>query len=280
MSEPRTDSSRIGRATALYLAERGLRVFAGVRKPADGEALVEGLQSGATGSIEPIIIDVAKGDSIAQAATELGERLGGSRLVGLVNNAGIAIGGPQEFMPLEDWRRQFEVNVFGLVDTTQKVLPHLLRSKGRVVNIGSIGGRVATPMTAAYAASKFAVRAITDALRMELQSFGVWTACVEPGAIKTEIWRKADEQIETYAANTPADQQARYRPLFEALVRFSARGAKGGAEPIAVARKVEHALLSSRPRTHYLVGVDAHMLATLRWLLPQRTLEWVMGKMM
>ncbi|MCX4239129.1 SDR family oxidoreductase [Paraliomyxa miuraensis] len=292
MSEPRPDSPRdavmitgastgIGRATALHLAGKGLRVFAGIRKPADGEALVKALGGeGAGGSIEPLVVDVAEGDSIASAVTELSERLEGSRLIGLVNNAGIAVGGPQEFMPLEEWRRQFEVNVFGLVDTTQKVLPYLMRSHGRVVNIGSIGGRVATPLMGPYAATKFAVRAITDALRMELRPFGVWAACVEPGAIKTEIWKKADEQIADYAANTPAEEQARYQPGFEALIRFSARGAKQGAEPIAVARKVEHALLASRPRTSYLVGVDAHVLATLRWLLSDRALEWVMGKMM
>lgn len=269
-------STGIGRATALYLAGKGLRVLAGVRKPADGERLVA---DGGDG-IEPLIIDVADAESIEHATMDLGERLGGSRLRGLVNNAGIAVGGPQELLPLSEWRRQLEVNVFGLIDTTQRVLPHLLRDRGRVVNVGSIGGLVATPLMGPYAASKFAVEAITASLRMELAPFGVWAACVEPGAVKTEIWKKGDEQIGRFKSELPAEAMARYQPLTEAMERFSTRGKTQGVEPIRVARAVEHALLAKRPRTRYPVGPDARMLVALRWLLPDRALEWLMFKMM
>jgi NAD(P)-dependent dehydrogenase (short-subunit alcohol dehydrogenase family) len=270
-------STGIGWATALHLASNGLRVFAGVRKTADGERLVAA--SGGEG-IEPLMIDVADGESIERAAKEIGERLGGSRLIGLVNNAGLAIGGPQELLPLSDWRRQFEVNVFGLVDTTQKLLPHLLASRGRVVNISSIGGRVATPMMAPYSASKFAVEALTDALRLELRQFGVWAACVEPGMVKTEIWKKADQQLDKYKAEQPTEALARYADLTAALERLSTTGRSKGVDAIKVARAIEHALLAKRPRTRYLVGPDARMTAILRWLLPDRALEWLMLKAM
>jgi NAD(P)-dependent dehydrogenase (short-subunit alcohol dehydrogenase family) len=276
-------STGIGRATALHLAGKGLRVLAGVRKPGDGEAVVKALGSedrAAGGSIEPLIIDVADGDSIARAVAEVGERLGGSRLVGLVNNAGIALGGPQEHLALSEWRRQFEVNVFGLVDVTQQLLPHLLAARGRVVNISSMGGKVSTPFMAPYSASKFAVEAITDALRMELAPFGVWAACVEPGAVKTEIWKKADDQIVERKTELPAMEQQRYAELMTAMEKFTARAARTGVDAIKVARAVEHALLAKRPRTRYPVGPDAHVGIFLRWLLPDRAFEWLMGKAM
>lgn len=292
MGEPSADrdavvitgaSTGIGRDTALYLAGKGLRVLAGVRKPADGEALVAALPGEAKtsgGSVEPLIVDVASGESITRAAAEVDERLAGARLRGLVNNAGIALGGPQEYLPLDDWRRQFEVNVFGLVDITQKFLPLLVRSRGRVVNVSSIGGRVATPMMGPYVASKFAVEGLTAALRQELHSAGVWATCVQPGMVKTEIWKKGDEQIAQQKTSLPAVAHERYAPLVAALERFSARGARQGVEPVAVARAIEHALLAARPRTRYPVGPDARMLVLLQWLLPDRAFEWLVRKAM
>lgn len=274
-------STGIGRATALYLAGKGLRVLAGVRKPADGDALVSALPSEAQttgGSVESLIIDVASGESIARATAEVGERLGGARLAGLVNNAGIAEGGPQEFLPLETWRRTFEVNVLGLVDTTQKLLPQLVKSRGRVVNISSIGGRVATPMMGPYAASKFAVEGLTAALRLELRDQGVWAACVQPGMVKTEIWKKGDAQLVDQRASLPAEAQARYAPLVAAIERFSQAGRTKGIAPEKVAHAIEHALFAARPRMRYPVGPDARMLVVLQWLLPDRAFEWLVRK--
>jgi NAD(P)-dependent dehydrogenase (short-subunit alcohol dehydrogenase family) len=292
MGEPSSDrdavvitgaSTGIGRDTALYLAGKGLRVLAGVRKPTDGQALVDALPSDARssgGSIEPLQIDVANSESITRAAAEVTERLAGARLRGLVNNAGIALGGPQEYLPLEDWRRQFEVNVFGLVDTTQKLLPLLVRSRGRVVNVSSIGGRVATPMMGPYVSSKFAVEGLTAALRMELHSVGVWASCVQPGMVRTEIWNKADQQIVNQKSSLPAAAHEQYAPLVSALERFSAKGARDGIAPIKVARAIEHALLAARPRTRYPVGPDARMMVVLQWLLPDRAFEWLIRKAM
>ena len=274
-------STGIGRATALYLAGKGLRVLAGVRKPSDGEALVTALPSEAKatgGSVEPLLIDVASGESITRAAAEVSERLGGARLAGLVNNAGIALGGPQEFLPLEDWRKTLEVNVFGLVDTTQKLLPHLIRSRGRVVNVSSIGGRVATPMMGPYVASKFAVEGLTAALRIELRDQGVWASCVQPGMVKTEIWQKGDAQLDHQKTSLPAEAQARYAPLVAAIERFSKAGRTKGIAPERVAHVIEHALFASRPRMRYPVGPDARMLVVLQWLLPDRAFEWLVRK--
>jgi NAD(P)-dependent dehydrogenase (short-subunit alcohol dehydrogenase family) len=292
MSEPSTNpdavvitgaSTGIGRTAALHLAGKGLRVLTGVRKASDGEAVAKAFAAekhAGSGSIEPLVIDVADGDSIARAVAEVGERLGGSRLAGLVNNAGIALGGPQEHLALSEWRRQFEVNVFGLVDLTQRLLPHLLAGRGRVVNISSMGGKVSTPFMAPYSASKFAVEAITDALRMELAPFGVWAACVEPGAVKTEIWKKADELMVERKTELPAEVQQRYAELMTAMAKFTATAAKNGVDAIKVARAIEHALLARRPRTRYPVGPDARMGMFLHWLLPDRMFEWLLRKAM
>lgn len=269
-------STGIGRGTALYLAGKGVRVFAGVRKAADGEALVaEGGER-----LVPWLIDVADGASIDRAVAQLEEGLDGVALAGLVNNAGIALGGPQEFLGLDQWRHQFEVNVFGLVDLTQKVLPLLVRSRGRVVNVSSIGGRVATPMMGPYCASKFAVEGLTAALRHELHGSGVWAATIEPGMVKTEIWAKGDVQIAEQKALLPAAAQERYAGLVRSLERFSAAGKTKGVAPVKVAHAIEHALFAARPRTRYPVGSDARMLAVLQWLLPERAFEWLLRRAM
>ena len=277
-------STGIGRSAALHLAGKGLRVFAGVRRASDGEAVAAALSSeakAAGGSVEPLIIDVADGESIARATAEVGERLGGSPLRGLVNNAGIVVGGPQEYLTLEDWRRQFEVNVFGLVDTTQKLLPHLVRSRGRVVNVSSMVGRVVgmpMPLMGPYFASKFAVEGLTATLRTELRPLGVWAASVEPGNVKTAVWKKGDEQLARSRAELPAVAQERYREHRAWLERFLADGQRRGIEAIQVARAIEHALLAARPRMRYPVGPDARAVLVLRWLLPDRAFEWVLGK--
>src|SRR5688500_10451554 len=166
-------SSGIGEAPARMLAQRGLDVLAGVRKDADAER-VGGLHD----RVEAVKVDVADEASVAALA----ERVGDAGLAGLVNNAGISVSGPLEFVPLEEWRRQLEVNVIGQVAVTQALLPALRRARGRIVNIGSVGGRVAIPLLSPYNASKFALEGITDSLRRELRPLGVHVAIVEPGA--------------------------------------------------------------------------------------------------
>jgi NAD(P)-dependent dehydrogenase (short-subunit alcohol dehydrogenase family) len=254
-------SSGIGEACVLRLARGGRRVLAGVRQPADGERLREQACEG----IAPVTLDVTDSRSIAAAA----ELLGGEPLHGLVNNAGIAVSMPLELLPLEELRRQLEVNLVGQVAVTQAFLPHLRAGSGRIVNIGSIAGRSALPFLGAYAASKHALEAVTDALRVELRPLGIEVVIVEPGTIATPIWRKGAETFQRIAAELPADPAALYGAR---LTAFRAATAAAGrrAEPADdVARVVEHALSAKRPKTRYVVGRDARRRARVE-RLPDR----------
>src|SRR3990167_7866879 len=180
-------STGIGAACAIELHRRGFRVFAGVRKAADGLRL----QEQASRWLAPLMIDVNDEASIAEAAKTVAGSLDGGRLVGLVNNAGIMVGGPLETLPPGELRRQLDVNVVGQLAVTQAMLPLLRECRGRIVNVGSFSGRVAVPYSGAYAASKHALEAMTDALRIELRRWGIAVSIIEPGSVKTPIWDKA-----------------------------------------------------------------------------------------
>ncbi len=180
-------STGIGAACALHLDRLGFRVWAGVRRPSDGEALV----GQASRQLTPIILDVTDSNSIAAALAGVGAGAGGDSLAGLVNNAGIVVAAPVEILPIAELRTQLEVNVIGLVAVTQAALPLLRLGRGRVVNIGSISGRMATPVIGAYAASKFAVEALTDALRVEVQPWGIDVALIEPERWRHRFGRRA-----------------------------------------------------------------------------------------
>ncbi|MBV9281707.1 MAG: SDR family NAD(P)-dependent oxidoreductase [Chloroflexi bacterium] len=258
-------SSGIGRACALHLDRLGFRVFAGVRRDADGEAL----RSEASSRLAPLHLDVTDARQIAAAATEVAGVLGDSRLAGLVNNAGVALGGPLEFLPLDRFRRQLEINVVGQLAVTQAFLPLLRAGRGRVVTIGSISGRSSLPLLGPYAASKFALEALTDALRLELRPWGIEVAIVEPGSIATSIWSKGIEEANENVRAMPQVALDLYGRAIAALRREAQRAGAGGASPILVARAVEHALTAERPKTRYLVGRDARIRAALQ-LLPDR----------
>jgi NAD(P)-dependent dehydrogenase (short-subunit alcohol dehydrogenase family) len=250
-------STGIGRACALLLAQRGFEVLAGVRDEAD-----------APPDLEPIKLDVTNEADIAAAAQRVGPHLHA-----LVNNAGVAINGPVEVLPIDEWRRQFEINVFGQVALTQALLPALLAARGRIVNISSISGLFAIPVTGPYAASKFAIEAISDVLRREIGPHGVHVACVEPGAISTRVWEKSRTQGERLVAGMPADAYGRYEALINGLRREATKGERDGLPPEAVAEAVGHALTASRPRTRYVVGRDARVRAMLARVLPDRALD-------
>jgi NAD(P)-dependent dehydrogenase (short-subunit alcohol dehydrogenase family) len=250
-------SSGIGRACALHLSQHGFEVLAGVRDAAD-----------APPGLEPVTLDVTSAADIAAAAQRVGPRLDA-----LVNNAGIAVNGPIEVLPIDEWRRQLEINVIGQVALTRAVLPALLAARGRIVNISSISGRFAIPLTGPYAASKFAIEAISDVLRREVGPHGVHVACVEPGAIATPVWSKSRAQGEQLVAGMPADALRRYDALINGLRREAAKGERDGLPPEAVAEAVGHALTASRPRTRYIVGRDARVRAMLTRVLPDRALD-------
>jgi NAD(P)-dependent dehydrogenase (short-subunit alcohol dehydrogenase family) len=262
-------STGIGRATALRLDLRGWRVFAGVRREADAESLRE------EGSerLAPLTLDVTDATQIAAAAERIGAEVGEAGLDGLVNNAGIGIMGPLETIPIDDFRRQIEVNLTGQVAVTQAVLPPIRRAGGRVVFVSSAGGRMALPFGGPYHAAKFGLEAVADSLRQELRPWGLEVAVIEPGSIDTPIWERAVSTYEEMAARAPARQQELYGRRLSALQEGARRTAARGIPPEKAARAIERALTARRPRTRYRVGLDAQGQVLLRRLLPDRALD-------
>lgn len=257
-------STGIGRATALELDSRGFAVYAGVRRDADADRL-----RSERPSLEPIQLDVTDSASIAAARDRVAAAVDGSGLAGLVNNAGIAVPGPLEHLPIDELRRQLEVNLVGQIAVTQAFMPLLRAARGRIVNIGSIGGRVALPLLGPYAASKHAMEGFTDSLRRELRPFGIQVSIVRPGPIATEIWERGNASADEVLERMPA-AAADYGPAIERARAFAAQRTREAVPPSAVAEVVAHALTADRPRTRYLVGPQARMLATLRAVLPDR----------
>jgi NAD(P)-dependent dehydrogenase (short-subunit alcohol dehydrogenase family) len=234
-------SSGIGAACAARLARSGWRVLAGVRRAGD-----------APEGTEEVLLDVTDAGDIAAAADGIEE------LHGLVNNAGVALALPLERVPLDELRRQLEVNVVGQVAVTQALVPALRRGRGRVVFVGSIAGKSALPFLGPYAASKHALEAVADSLRVELKPWGIAVAIVEPGTIRTPIWRKGAEK-----ADALLDEQAQelYGDRIAAFRRVAAERGANGAPAEAVAATIERALTARRPRARYLVGRDAWLRA-------------------
>jgi NAD(P)-dependent dehydrogenase (short-subunit alcohol dehydrogenase family) len=269
-------SSGIGRATALRLDRAGFDVFAGVRRQEDGERLA----ADASPRLRPVIVDVTDADSIAAAAREVDEAVGERGVAGLVNNAGLSIGGPLEFLPIDELRRQLEVNVVGQVAVTQAFMPTIRRARGRIVNMISVGGRIVNPYLGPYHASKWALEAISDALRKELRPWGIRVVAIEPGTIETEIWRKGTEQANEVIAGLPEEGRRLYGDKLPKVLRLAERLAEHAIPADRVAKVVERALTARRPRARYVVGVDARALITARQLLPDRAMDAVEARMM
>ncbi len=233
-------STGIGQACAIRFAQLGYNVFAGVRNLADGATLPR---------IKPVLLDVTRPESIASALVACGEE----PLAGLVNNAGVAVVGPLELVPIDEWRRQFEVNVLGLVAVTQAFLPLLRRGRGRIVNVGSIAGRSALPCSSPYDSSKFAIEAISDALRMELHSCGISVSLIEPGPVATPIWQKTLGNFDDLRRRSPKNVYELYARLMASL-RTETENPRHAVAAAEVVKAVEHAMTARRPKTRYLVG--------------------------
>jgi len=267
-------STGIGRACAIHLDALGYRVFAGVRSQADAERI--GREG--SGRLTPILLDVTDVGAIVSAAKEIGAAVGDAGLAGLVNNAGIVVSSPIEYVPLDDLRRQFEVNVIGAVAVTQAFLPLLRRARGRIVNIGSIGGRNALPFVGPYAASKSALAAITESLRRELRGSGIEVSLIEPGAVATPIWEKSDAAAMERMTKFPPEVATLYGPAMLKVQAAAKKVRAGAVPPEMVAKAVEDALTSPRPRARTLIGTEAKVQALLRWLLPDRLLDAFFAK--
>src|SRR5215468_9012677 len=266
-------SSGIGRATALLLDRSGFQVFAGVRRGEQGEAL----RRKASERLTPILLDVTDQHSIEAAARSVADKLGGRALAGLVNNAGIDIAGPLETSSVADVRSQFEVNVIGLLSVTQAFLPLLRQSRGRVVNIGSVLGRLAIPFMGAYSASKFALEGLTDAFRIELRPWRIHVSLIEPGPVATPLWSKPHLLAGMNEGRVDAAGKLYATANASANAAFTKFG-QTGISPDKVAAKVFEALTARNPKPRYLVGRDAKALSWLASLVPDRIRDRILIK--
>ncbi|MCW2989733.1 MAG: Oxidoreductase, short chain dehydrogenase/reductase family protein [Solirubrobacterales bacterium] len=251
----------IGRAAALHLAQHGWEVHAGVRRVADGEAL-------RSERITPVVLDITDAAQVAALDGALP-----ARLDAVVNNAGIAVSGPVEALPLEDLRRQLEVNLVGQVAVTQAVLPRLRASRGRIVFVSSLSGRVATPMTGAYNASKFALEGMADALRMELRPWGVGVALVEPAQTDTDMWRDAEAALDADLARLSPEHRELYARHIEGARKMIPRSQKMASPVEGVVGAIERALTARRPRARYVVGAGPRVQSVLAQVTPTRALD-------
>ena len=257
-------STGMGAATARELASRGYHVLAGVRREADGQALE-------SARIRPVILDITRPEQVAELVRTV--EADGRPLRAVVNNAGIAVNAPVEVLPMAEWRRQFDVNFFGHVEVTQALLPALLRSKGRVVMMSSLGGRLAQPTYGAYSGSKFALEAVSDALRRELAPHGVTVAIVEPGAVRTEMVGRGGVTARRLVDGMTAEQEQRYAGLMDAILAQSETFLRDGVESAQAAKTIADAATARRPKTRYTIGRDAALLTRLARILPDRVLD-------
>jgi NAD(P)-dependent dehydrogenase (short-subunit alcohol dehydrogenase family) len=269
-------STGIGRATALRLYASGWTVLAGVRSPEAGERLRA--DAGASERLVPTILDVTDEAHVAAAVQRVGELGdgGAGRLDALVNNAGIAVGGPLEVIADHEVREQFEVNVFGQIAITRALLPALRAARGRIVFLSSIGGRVATPYLSPYSASKYAIEAVADALRVELHTSGVQVALIEPGAVATPMWGKGRGDLDRLSI--PAELQPEYGQIPKTFEKVITDTEHRGVPPDLVAATIERALGARRMRARYVVGRDARVTIALSALLPATVFDRVLRR--
>lgn len=263
----------IGLATAKRFDALGWRVFAGALPGEDTSAL----QQGASERLTIIPIDITKHDQIVAAEQRIRRSLGDGGLDGLHNNAGIPLGAPMEIVPMIEMRRVLEVNLLGHIAVTQAFLPLIRKNKGRIVNTISILGRVTTAFGGPYCISKHGMEAFTDALRQELAPWGIHVAGIEPGTIGTPIWAKTIENTQDMIDELPPGTLALYGERIKNFREMTNVQARNSSPPEMVAACVEHAMTAARPKTRYLVGKNARILAFARWLLPDRTFDRILA---
>ncbi|MFY0582341.1 SDR family oxidoreductase [Cystobacter fuscus] len=263
-------SSGIGAATARELARRGFHVLAGVRRDRDADAL-------RGPGIEPLILDITHPEHIQALAARVQGDPQGRAVRALVNNAGVPVNVPVEVFPIDEWRRLFEVNLFGHVAVTQALLPALVRGKGRVINISSVGGRVAMATYGPYAGTKFALEAVSDALRRELAPSGVQVVVVEPGAVRTEMLGRAAATTQQLASTLTPEQSQRYGGLVQAIAAQTASATEWGVPAETAAQVIARAVTARKPRTRYTVGRDAALVTFMARLLPDQMLDCVIA---
>lgn len=265
-------STGIGFATAQLLAREGFTVFAGVRNEVDAARVA------ALPGVAALTLDVTDAEQIRDAAHTVHQN--GTPLRGVVSNAGIAIPGPLELLPIDELRRQFEVNFFGALAVAQAFLPMLRATSGRLIFMSSISGQIASPFVGAYSSSKFALEAAADSLRMELRGSGIHVSLIEPGNVNTPIWQKGRNGRERLRALFPAEALERYRPALEKLTSISEHQERTGIEAIVVAQAVLHALTSRKPRARYAIGTPPAWMRAFFTRLPEKMRDRILMRRM
>lgn len=266
-------SSGIGKATAEKLAAEGFHVLAGVRRQEDGDTIKRN-------NIEPVIVDVTNTGTLQTLAERVERDPLGRPLRAVVNNAGIAVNAPLEMVPLDELRRQIEVSVIGQVAVIQALTPALLNSGGRVVNIGSVGGKVSMPGFGIYSAAKYAMEAINDSLRREMSSFGIKVVMITPGGVSTGLSEQGIATAERLAKLMTPDQHRRHDRLFDAVKAQAEAWAKDGIRPEKVAAVISRAIHARKPRTRYTAGPDSALLTRLVRILPDTVLDRMLRSQM
>ena len=261
-------SSGIGEATARELAARGFHVLAGVRRDQDADAI-------RGPGIEPLIIDITDPDHVRALAARVHGDPQSRAVRALVNNAGIGVNAPFEAFAIDEWRRLFEVNFFGHVAVTQALLPALIGSKGRVINISSVGGKIAMATYGPYAGTKFALEAVSDSLRREMAPLGVQVVVIEPGAVRTKIAGRAIATAHKIASAMTPEQRQRYSGLVHAVTAQAASATETGVSAEAAAKVIARAVTARKPRTRYTTGRQAAMITLMARMLPDRALDRV-----
>ena len=264
-------STGIGAATARELARRGFHVLAGVRRGTDADAV-------RATNLEPIMLDITDEAEIAALVKQIADDHKRRPLRALVNNAGIGLNAPVEALPLSEWRRLLDVNLFGHVAMMQALLPSLIESRGSVVNISSVGGKVAMATYGPYAASKFALEAVSDALRREVEPLGVKVIVVEPGAVTTEMLGRVAVTGERITSGMTTEQHGRYAVLMHSIISQAQAAVPRGTSAEQVGRVIADAITNMRPRTRYTVGRDAAIIVRLARFLSDRMLDRLLAR--
>jgi NAD(P)-dependent dehydrogenase (short-subunit alcohol dehydrogenase family) len=275
-------SSGIGRAATFTLAENGYRVLAAVRRQEDVESLLaEAGTRRVVGAVEPIILDVTDAGQIAAAVEIVRAKIAaGGRLHAIVNNAGAQWAGPIETLPLTDWRLQFDVLFFGPIALTQQLLPQLRASRGRVINVTSIGGIIPGPMIAAYQAAKAALEAVSDSMRIEFSPFGVHVSAIAPASISTPMLKRSSEQLNRIADTLPKSLQPFYADALRAFAKTTVTADRFSISPEKASLTILRAVTVPRPRAHYLIGAAANVAAFMKRNLPDRWMDAITFRMM
>ncbi len=276
-------STGIGRATALGLLSKGFNVIAGVRSTGAADRLVGAAAGISTGHLETTALDVTDQGSIDAAVVRAGELAGSDGLRAVINNAGVVIPGPVEFVSSAEWRHQFDVNLFGAIELTRATLPLLRlgvtahgRGVPRLLLISSIGGRIAQPFMAPYTSSKFALTALGDSLRLELRRQGIGVTVIEPGAIATDIWAKGDASAQEFTPDHPARKL--YGPEIDGLAALARKTASEAMPVEPAAQQVVQSILVRRAPARVLIGKDAKIMARLKALLPTGVFDNLLAK--